>query len=58
MENYNNQNTEFVRVKLPRGKEVIGIIEQRVGARRMEVKCKKCGGEGNIWEENISTIIT
>ena len=30
---------EFVRVKLPRGREVLGIIEQRVGARRMAVKC-------------------
>ncbi len=35
-----NQNpTEFVRVKLPRGKEVLGIIEQRVGGIRMIVKC-------------------
>jgi len=38
MQNQNNQ-TEFVRVKIPRGKEVLGIIEQRVGARRMLVKC-------------------
>jgi len=34
----NNQG-EFVRVKLPRGREVLGIIEQRVGGTRMIVKC-------------------
>ena len=35
-----NQNPgEFVRVKLPRGKEVLGVIEQRVGGIRMIVKC-------------------
>lgn len=33
------QPQEFVRVKLPRGKEVLGIIEQRVGGARMIVKC-------------------
>jgi len=32
-------NPEFVRVKLPRGKEVIGIITQRVGGSRMLVSC-------------------
>ncbi len=30
---------EFTRVKLPRGKECLGVIEQRVGAQRMIVKC-------------------
>lgn len=39
-----NQEGEFnpnvpVRVKLPRGREVIGIITQRVGAGRMMVSC-------------------
>jgi translation initiation factor 1A len=29
----------FTRVKLPRGREVLGIIEQRVGGARMMVKC-------------------
>ena len=34
------QNTEQkIRVKLPRGKEVFGLIDQRVGAGRMLVKC-------------------
>ena len=31
--------TEVVRVKLPRGKEVLGIIEQRVGAARVLISC-------------------
>jgi len=40
----NNQEGEFnpdapIRVKLPRGKEVIGVIAQRVGAGRMMVSC-------------------
>jgi len=30
---------EVTRVRLPRNKEVIGIVEQRVGANRMIVKC-------------------
>lgn len=35
------QRTEQIvtRVKTPRGNEVIGIVEQRVGANRMVVKC-------------------
>ncbi len=38
--NQNMQNQEQpIRVKLPRGKQVLGIIEQRVGASRMLVKC-------------------
>jgi len=28
-----------IRVRLPRGKEVLGIIDQRVGASRMLVRC-------------------
>ena len=38
----NFQNQEFqevVRVKLPRGTEVLGMIEQRVGAARVQVRC-------------------
>lgn len=30
---------EVLRVQLPKGKEVIGILEQRLGANRMLVKC-------------------
>jgi len=41
--NRNDQSTEGytgpIRVKLPRGREVIGIIAQRVGAGRMLVSC-------------------
>ena len=30
---------EIVRVKLPRDKEVLGILEQRLGASRILIKC-------------------
>ena len=30
---------KIVRVKLPRGKEVLGIIEQRLGGNKMMVNC-------------------
>lgn len=30
---------EVVRVRLPKGKEVLGILEQRLGASRMTIKC-------------------
>jgi len=33
------ERSQIVRVKLPRENEVIGIIDQRVGANRMIVKC-------------------
>ena len=36
---FEQNQPEFVRVKLPRGKEVLGVIEQRVGGIRMIVKC-------------------
>lgn len=36
----NQQSLEGpIRVRLPRGKEVLGIIDQRVGASRMLVRC-------------------
>ncbi len=38
-----NQNQapveEIIRIRLPKGKEVLGIIEQRMGASRILVKC-------------------
>lgn len=39
--NKDNQNPEqeFIRVKLPRDKEVLGILEQRLGGSRMRVRC-------------------
>ncbi|MBN2420690.1 translation initiation factor eIF-1A [Candidatus Woesearchaeota archaeon] len=30
---------EISRIKLPRGREVFGVVEQRVGGSRMFVKC-------------------
>ncbi len=30
---------EITRARIPRGREVIGVVEQRVGANRMVVKC-------------------
>ncbi len=35
----NSNGEEVLRVKLPRGKEVIGIIEQRLGGNKMMVDC-------------------
>ena len=35
----NNQTEEIIRVRLPRGKEVLGILEQRLGASRILIKC-------------------
>lgn len=35
----NVQPGEVIRVRLPRGKEVLGILEQRLGASRILVKC-------------------
>lgn len=34
-----SENDVKVRVKLPKGKEVIGIIEQRLGGNKMLVNC-------------------
>ncbi len=34
-----NNGGEIVRVRVPRGKEVIGKVDQRVGANRMIVSC-------------------
>ena len=33
------ENKQPIRVKLPRGKEVIGTIGQRLGGNRMSVEC-------------------
>ncbi len=33
------QGEGFVRLKLPRGKEVFGFVEQRLGGSRMRVRC-------------------
>ncbi|MEM4711121.1 MAG: translation initiation factor eIF-1A [Candidatus Woesearchaeota archaeon] len=33
------ENEEFVRVRTPKGREVIGILEQRLGGSRCRVRC-------------------
>ncbi|MBS3073088.1 translation initiation factor eIF-1A [Candidatus Pacearchaeota archaeon] len=33
------QPEQIVRVKLPKGKEILGIVDQRVGGGRMLVRC-------------------
>ena len=33
------EQQEVVRVKIPRGKEVLGILDQRLGGSRMRVRC-------------------
>lgn len=38
MKNKNDQE-EVIRVKTPRGKQVIGIVEQRLGGSRMRIRC-------------------
>lgn len=38
-EQANPEMQGFVRIKLPRGKEVIGVIVQRLGGNKMEVSC-------------------
>ena len=32
-------NEDFTRVKLPRGKQVLGLLEQRLGGSRTRIKC-------------------
>ncbi len=40
MANFNEDKpSEEIRVKLPRGNEIIGIIEQRLGGNKMLVNC-------------------
>ncbi len=37
--NKNQEEQKIRRVKLPRGEEVLGIIEQRLGGNKMRVNC-------------------
>ena len=37
--NKGNEEEKVTRVKLPKGEEVIGIIEQRLGGNKMMVNC-------------------
>jgi translation initiation factor 1A len=33
------ENPELMRVRTPRAKETLGVVEQRLGASRMSIKC-------------------
>src|SRR3990167_2931965 len=35
----NNEEEIIVRVRVPRGKETLGVLEQRLGASRTKVRC-------------------
>ena len=37
--NYGDEEEKVTRVKLPRGEEVLGIIEQRLGGNKVLVNC-------------------
>lgn len=39
LERQQQEQEEIQRVKLPRGKQVLGILDQRLGASRMRVRC-------------------
>jgi translation initiation factor 1A len=34
-----SEESQISRIKLPRGKEIFGVVEQRLGGSRMKVKC-------------------
>lgn len=38
-EDEHSDQPEFLRVRLPRGREVLGVLESRLGACRMMVRC-------------------
>lgn len=38
-DNENNEGLEILRVRTPRGREVFGILKQRLGGSRMSVAC-------------------
>jgi translation initiation factor 1A len=38
-ENETSEEIKIARAKIPRGEEVIGIIEERLGGNKMKVKC-------------------
>ncbi|MEK6906936.1 MAG: translation initiation factor eIF-1A [Nanoarchaeota archaeon] len=39
MKNIQSQEQPEFRIKIPRGREVLGFIEQRLGGSRMRVRC-------------------
>ncbi len=40
------EENQIIRVRIPKGKEVLGIVEQRLGGSRMRVRC--LDGKGRI----------
>lgn len=64
--NTNPLRPEVIRVRVPRQNEIIGIVEQRVGANRMIIKCldektRNCRIPGalrrNLWIRPGDTVI-
>ena len=56
MEKNNNETEQVVRARIPKGREVIGIVEQRAGGIRMIVKCldgvsRNCRVPGRLQRE-------
>jgi len=39
LERLQKEQEEITRIKLPRGQEVFGVLEQRLGGSRMRVRC-------------------
>jgi translation initiation factor 1A len=39
LEQQQKEQEEISRIKLPRGKEVFGVLEQRLGGSRMRIRC-------------------
>ena len=34
-----NQEEEIIRVRIPRGREILGIVENMLGANRLRIRC-------------------
>lgn len=65
-EHHEESNDEIVRVRLPRDREVLGIVEQRLGASKMRVRCmdgklRICSIPGskkkNLWIREGDTVL-
>ncbi len=38
-QHHNDGPEEYVRIRMPRGNQILGIVEQRLGGSRMRVRC-------------------
>lgn len=65
-EHHEEGTDEVVRVRLPRDREVLGIVEQRLGASKMRVRCmdgklRICSIPGskkkNLWIREGDTVL-